>query len=586
MAQMLLVSLVSLATLVAGSWVDLDPKLLPTIEGSLPVFKLGSPNFLPIGLLNSIVGNVVPNVTFNDGASNITAYSGEVLAGLVNKETGETSIYGDYASIPPATTGIDVGKALAFVKPGSAGFPADDTTISIVKGPTLRGATLHVDQNDPTEEATYLTQGFVQRSIKARNGVLYPVCGPGSQATFGVGADNKVVSVSYLWKPAKISGQEIKPNSTKIAVDTIKAALLAWTTGDEGVGVYEIDVCFYDSGVSFLQPVYRVLAQTHLARDGSSTVNANRLLHYFPIGAGSPEPLPSVFPDNSTSDGIPGEPQGNVTARSLSEELDVRSSPIQARGVKPEIKVGRYIVRNDSSEASFLYNARGFWSNLASSSVFAFQNTQFYWHYPFIYGNSANTYINDVHLALTEAHGAFHLFTTLSNCCDVVRIPRDLQSTGYGTAAGGHGGRFRLGFWIINACEFMPTSLDFTLLEPTLAQRKARAFDPWRPVLAGGMYGIMSWRTSPFFADNVPQTVASLIGQGRGVVSSWLWAAATDPVYRRSSMYIGQTSRMNQPHGRAASIYPCDRANSNVLQTVELGRPTCLEMRYYDNTVW
>ncbi|RXW25466.1 hypothetical protein EST38_g404 [Candolleomyces aberdarensis] len=587
MVQLLLSSLISFATLVAASWVDLDPKLLPAIEGSLPVLKLGSPTFLSMDLLNSIVGNVVPNVTFKDeGDGNITAYSGEVLAGFVNKDTGETRVYGDYASIPPATNGIDIEKALDFIKPDSVGFPVDDTTISIVKGPTLRGATLYVDRDNFTEEATYLTQSFVQRSIKANNGVLYPICGPGSQAAFGVGADNKVVSVSYLWKPAKISGQEIKPNSTKKAVDNIKAALLSWTTADAGVGVYGIDVCFYDSGVSFLQPVYRVLAQTHLAKDGSSTVNANRLLHYFPIGAGSPELLPSVFPSNSTSDGAPDEPQANITARSLPDELDIRSSPIQTRGIKPEIKVGRYVVRNDSEEAEFLYNARGFWSNLASSRVYAFQNSQYYWHYPFIYGGSANTFVNDVHLALTETHGAFHLMSTLSNCCDLVSVPGDLQSTGYGTAAGGRGGRFRLGFWIVNACEFMPTSIDFQLLESTQARRLARAFDPWRPVLAGGIHAIMSWRTSPFFADNTPQTVAKLIAEGRGVASSWLEAAVTDPVYRHSSMYIGQTSRVNQPHGRASSIYPCDRAASNVLQTVELGRPTCLQMRYYDNTVW
>jgi hypothetical protein len=588
MIKPLLLPLASLATLVAASWVNLDPKLLPAIEGSLPVLDLGSPTFLPLDLLNSIVGNIVPNVTFNDeGDGNITAYSGEVLAGFVNKDTGETRIYGDYASIPPAKSAINIKKALDFIKPDSIGFPVDDTTIRIVKGPTLRGATLFVDEGNSTEEAAYLTQSFVQRSIKANNGVLYPVCGPGSQAAFGVGADNKVVSVSYLWKPAKISGQEIKPNSTKKAVATIKSALLSWTTADAGVGVYGIDVCFYDSGASFLQPVYRVLAQTHLAKDGSSTVNANRLLHYFPIGSGSPEPLPSVFPGNSTSDVSPDEPKGNITARSIPEELDARSpSPIQARGIKPEIKVGRYVVRNDSSQDEFLYNANGFWSNLASSKVYAFQNSQYYWHYPFVYKESANSFINDVHLALTETHGAFHLMSTLSNCCDLVSIPGGLQATGYGTAAGGHGGRFRLGFWIINACEFMPASIDFQPFESTQARRLARAFDPWRPVLAGGISAIMSWRTAPFFADNTPQAVARLIAQGRGVASSWLEAAATDPVYRHSSMYIGYTSKVNQPHGRASAVYPCDRAASNVQQTVELGRPTCIQMRYYDNTVW
>ncbi|KAJ2917470.1 hypothetical protein MD484_g2905, partial [Candolleomyces efflorescens] len=588
MIKPLLLSLISLAAFVAASWVDLDPKLLPVIEGSLPVLNLGSPTFLSMDLLDSIVGNIAPNVTFNDeGDGNITAYNGEVLAGFVNKDTGETRIYGDYASIPPAKSAINVKKALEFIKPDSIGFPIDDTTIRVVKGPSLLGATLFVDEGNSTEEATYLTQSFVQRSIRASNGVLYPVCGPGSQAAFGVGADNKIVSVSYLWKPAKNSGQEIKPNSTKNAVDTIKSALLSWTSADQGVGVYGIDVCFYDSGVSFLQPVYRVLAQTHLSKDGSSKVNANRLLHYFPIGSGSPEPLPSVFPGNSTAAGPPDEPQGNITARSLPDELDARSfSPVEARGIKPEIKVGRYVVRNDSAQYSFLRNANGFWDNLASSRVYAFQNSQYYWHYPFIYKESANTFINDVHLALTETHGSFHLMTTLSNCCDLVSIPGDLQSTGYGTTAGGRGGRFRLGFWIINACEVMPASIDFQLLESTQARRLARAFDPWRPVLAGGISAIMSWRTSPYFADDTPQTVAKLIAQGRGVASSWLEAAVTDPVYRHSSMYIGQTSRVNQPHGRASAVYPCERAASNVQQTAEFGRPTCIQMRYYDNTVW
>ncbi|KAJ3501312.1 hypothetical protein NMY22_g18972 [Coprinellus aureogranulatus] len=49
-------TLLSLAAL-AAAWVELDPRLIPTIAEPLPVYTLGRTSFLPEDLLKTIVGH-------------------------------------------------------------------------------------------------------------------------------------------------------------------------------------------------------------------------------------------------------------------------------------------------------------------------------------------------------------------------------------------------------------------------------------------------------------------------------------------------------------------------------------------------
>ena len=59
---------------------------------------------------------------------------------------------------------------------------------------------------------------------------------------------------------------------------------------------------------------------------------------------------------------------------------------------------------------------------------------------PRLFLNQKNSFINSVHIAETEVHGNYHLFTTEKNCCDVVYLD-DVPSPGYGGNAGSWGPR-------------------------------------------------------------------------------------------------------------------------------------------------
>ena len=93
----------------------------------------------------------------------------------------------------------------------------------------------------------------------------------------------------------------------------------------------------------------------------------------------------------------------------------------------------------------------------------------------------------------------------------------------------------------------------------------------------------MGWRTSPFFSDNVAVNTAAAMALGRPVASSWLDAAHTDPAFNGRPTYVGHGTGVTQPNGRATVIYPCGRGSDRAWQVEDLGKPTCLEMRYYNN---
>ncbi|KAJ2935103.1 hypothetical protein H1R20_g2013, partial [Candolleomyces eurysporus] len=579
---------VLLLSSLAVAWVELDPSLIPPVPELLEVYSLGDPSFLPHEWLEGIVGNVAHGVKFtkrDDDSSKVYAYNGEELVGFVDKNTGETRVYPDYANIPAAKNPIDIKHALKIFEHGKEGFPADDTHLELIKGASLVGSTLkdtpdHGNYsrrwNDEEPESTFLTHGILQRRIEAANGQKFLFCGPGSQANFGVGPDNKIFSLSYRWKPAKKSGKKVKAKPAEKVAQAIKKAM----EGKRRVKVKRVDTCYYDSGVQFVQPAYRVLAESIPEDDGNNATGRNQILRFFPIGE---ELVENVFPEGPSSEEEPPvEPKDNKhtqAVRSVKPNYFEARASLYERVIKPTVTVGRYVTRNDSDQAAFLENANGFWGNLAAStSLVNFVNSQYYWAYPWLYGSSALSFVNSVNVALTESHGTNHLFSTWKNSgsFETVDIPSTLPSDGYGPGPSDLG---RLAYWLINACEVIPTRIDF----PSDPAPIRRAFDPWWPVFRGGLHAVLGWRTSPFFSDNVAVNTATAMAQGRPVASAWLDEAHNDPVYANRPTYIGHVTGVEQPNGRPTVIYPCGRGSDKVWQVENLGRPTCLEMRYYNN---
>ncbi|KAF6764418.1 hypothetical protein DFP72DRAFT_1163381 [Ephemerocybe angulata] len=300
----------------ANAWVDIDPGLIPDLDEPLPLYSLGAPTFISDQWLESLVGGSFGPARFtkrdNDHDNIVYAYNGSDVVGFVDKETGETRVFPDYAYLEPADGPIDLVEALKGFGGGQTAIPPDDTKFEPVQGASLvgsnvkqgvegsgahEGAGAHGGSlggtdvtrpspnvtrswNDHAAEATYLATGYIQRYVECK-GRKFPVCGPGSRASIGVGAGNRVVWLDWFWKPAKKNGKWIKPINKHRLIKLIKKIL-----GDKakyGIKVYAIDTCYFDSGNQYLQSVYRVFADTNVNHPNNTGV-APKLLRYFPVG--------------------------------------------------------------------------------------------------------------------------------------------------------------------------------------------------------------------------------------------------------------------------------------------------------------
>ncbi|TFK26277.1 hypothetical protein FA15DRAFT_637770 [Coprinopsis marcescibilis] len=550
----------------AWSSVKLDPSLIPKIGDALPIFKLGSPSTFQVDYLNELLQETNPGVKFDRNETlgpDLYAYNGDRLVGWVTAG-GETNWFPNLDGIEPLTgKDIDISRVNEFLSRTEA-FPQDDTKFSIVPGSTLYGNT--VTSRDPKEVAAnlttpqvYLTHGIIERTIDFK-GQTYPICGPGSRASFGIGAQQQLLALSHRWNPAGITDQLIKPTSTTRIIRTLTKELepIGQPAGSEVV-IDKVDVCFYDSGESFIQPVYRFSGVTH--GNFTKVTVPPRVVAFLSIGEGSPEALPPVL---KLEEGPPPTDHFVSQPPPADEQL-------KARGVKPRLSVARYVVRNDIQQ--WVTSGQTFWSNLGSGLV-DWSDDQWFWSHPFLYTTSKDSFINRADIALTEAHGNYHLFSTSSNCCDLVSIDPDFPNTP--TSGYGGGARGRLGYWIIHSCSVIPTPVDFS------AANFNRAFDPWWDVF-NGMHAVLSYRTQMLIADGATASTARAISLGVPVVGAWLQAVITDSIYRGRPTYFDTNVNRIQPYGRPSAMFPCGHGDDRVWQTDNLGRPGCLTVVWYDN---
>ncbi|KAJ2935017.1 hypothetical protein H1R20_g2068, partial [Candolleomyces eurysporus] len=575
-----LLSTLLLVVPLAKAWVELDENLIPAIPVPLPVLTLGPPGEFPPYLLDNIIGDIAPGAKLEKNetvGSGLYAYQGDRLVASVDPETGEVQVFPNLADIVPTSQGIDPEEAIYSLDLGSSTFPTDDTFVTeVVVGASLVGAavadadlsTRATDSSNVTtvEPETYLTHGSYERRIDA-GGVSYPVCGPGSQANFGVDADGRVHSLSYLWRTASLSGSNITASARPVVASSIKSQLEPIGLEAGWIRVTTVDVCFYDSGAGFIQPVYRFVGTTH----SNSTATASepvKVSGYVPIGSGSPEVIPSAY---VTSTDAPPTDGAAPTKRSVLDYFNARS--LRPRAPLPEITVGRYVVRNDARP--FLQSAINTWKNLRGSKLVNFVNSQYYWGNDNMYISRKDRYVNSVNVAYTEGHGNWHLFTTEENCCDVVRM-ENVPDDGYGPAADGS-----LAYWMIHACEPIPTPLDYELAGDETPTQSALA--PWRHIFRGGLHAVLSYRTQMYIQDTVPERSATLMAQGVPVISAWLKAANTDSIYRPRTTYASGHYSNDNPFGRAAVVFQCGHESDRIWQLGNAGQGRCLRMIWYNN---
>jgi hypothetical protein len=540
----------------ASAWVDFDKGLITDLDlhHSFPILALGPPAKIPSQLLNEFITSVAPHASLirNDTLAAQFAYNDDQLIAFVDETSGETRVYPNLVGVQPSSGPINISRAFNYIRLNET-FPVDHTNFFITTGSSLFGSTLHQssENNSSSNARRYLTHAVVQRNV-TNNGRSYTTCGAGSTASFGFTQDGTVRSLAYLWHPAKFTGQEIKPNSTDKIHESITAQLEQFGQQTGRVKVDSLDVCFYDSAVGFIQPVLRYRATLHSDTAGQSLAAPTPLLGYIPIGECSPEPI-------STPESVP---------------VDLTDAPlhpgdtIHKRGPRPDIKVGRYVVREDAWE--FVTNAINFLKGLQRPffflpSLFAnFIDSQYFWAQSFMFTTDKNNYINSVHLAHVEAHGNWHGFSTLHSGDDWVSLSA-IPEEGYGGGAGGI-----LSYWLIRSCSVIPSPDDYAPKDWRMA------FDPWFR-LFNGLHAVAGARTPLWIADHSNPAFGRRLALGAEFVFGWLETVENDP----SNAGHPIDPHSGKPIGKASAVAVCGHQSDRVWQVENLGRPSCLIQYWY-----
>ena len=560
-----------IATLVGTATASLtfDEKLIPKVDAALPIFSLKAPVQVPEDLFLSFVRASSPNLKLTEDSKNNLqlGYDRDILVSLVNRTSGATTIYPNLQELKPVKD-IDVGLAQKYIKDPNM-FPRDDTKFSIVIGSRLLGTNQRKGEK-PTSPLAYLAHASVQRKISA-GGRDIPVCGPGSRASFGFGADGQVHSLSYQWNPAALASDRVKPIPAEQIYKSISKQLSSYAES-RAVKVDAVDLCFYDSGLKYMQPVYQFRATLNADQlPGINKTAPSHILGYISVGKTALEDIPSLSSPRKGVD--PGNPFQSPKPQNSASPGRRRS--LTERAIGSTVNIGRYVVRDDSG--GFVQNARDFWGGLGGpgglwflSPVATFVDKQFYWSKPFLFTSDKDSFINQVHVAHVEAHGAVHLFTTEKSCCDTVSLA-DIPSTGYGGGAGGI-----LAYWTIHTCSFIPTTDDFSAADSNLA------WDPWWPVF-NGIHAVTGARTHTYIQDDVMEKFGIALSLGASYVGAWLGAMYVTYHDRGDPTYFDDAVKKTQPLGRASAVFVTGHVNDNVLQLGNLGRPGQLSMMWYAN---
>ncbi len=186
------------------------------------------------------------------------------------------------------------------------------------------------------------------------------------------------------------------------------------------------------------------------------------------------------------------------------------------------------------------------------------------WAEPWEFNTNEAAFVNSVNLADNEVHGDWWLFSTLSNCCDLVDITAIPASEGYGAANGG-----RLDYWILHSCEVVPSAADAPC--PTDSRPW---WTPWFNIFQG-LHTVVGYRTIMWIDDDVSGPYGLALRFGAPVVSAWFNATTSAAGYQGNPTFGAHCGR-TPPMGRPSTVSACGRQNDWVYDTTALPPANCL----------
>ncbi len=546
--------------------IRLSAEQIPAPPASLPVLRLSAQK-PPVEFVQEVLRRTdpkaeklvplsqIPQLASKGGKlpeEFVGALSGEHLAAYVDLRTGDAEIFPSFLQkgVPADQEGQQMERAQGVAREIFARADLtqkDATEFSFEKPRALFGESAERgaagSEAKTSSPEIYLTYVTLRRSVNH-----YFVYGPGSRATVAVGNDGSVEGFVRRWKAGAVSG-EVRETRTREQVAQAILAQLRPIAKTADVEVLNTDVAYYDGNRDYLQPVYRFTARlherAHAGGDSKAHVDDDFVIGYVPIGKAA-EPIPSLTAP-------PGIPPRTATKKAGTPAAEKPGDPT----------VGRYVVRNDNP--NWVANANELWGGLtAFFGGFLFTNAQYFWAEPWEFNTNEAAFVNSVNLADNEVHGDWWLFSTLSNCCDLVDITAIPASEGYGAANGG-----RLDYWILHSCEVVPSAADAPC--PTDSRPW---WTPWFNIFQG-LHTVVGYRTIMWIDDDVSGPYGLALRFGAPVVSAWFNATTSAAGYQGNPTFGAHCGR-TPPMGRPSTVSACGRQNDWVYDTTALPPANCL----------
>lgn len=527
--------------------INFDKVVIPSLKPSLPILLLGPKHTLPPTILSKIVTARDKICEPKCDKAGCTYNEDGRLVAYTDNDTGETSIFPDLDSLSPAKS-IPLNGIQQYMKDERI-FPPDDTKILAQKGTTL--AANKNNSGTVTAASDYLADIWVKRTI-VHDKDEFPICGPGTKAFFSFGGDGKVKALSHRWRSAQKQKSAFKPVSPSDVKDSILHQLTAAKITSATIG--KIDLCYYDSGNQFIQPVLRWIADLPVL----AGVTPESIVGYLAASLQPPELVPNITIAASET----------LTSSPTNSNITVISKRAEKR--RDKINVGLYPMKNDGNSPTYESDVHKFYNALAKSNLATFIRAQDYWGKRFLYESNKERFVDSVNIALTRGHGSEHTFYTdeLDPNWGSVAL-NDIPSSGFGGKYG------FLSFWIISTCDTVTTSADYSAANFHLA------YDPWWHIF-NGLRAVVGFRTPKWTNDGVTEPFAKQLATGAPFMWSWLSTVNQSPHYNPNSVY-GKNSETGQQiwYGRPSAVVVCGHRSDTVLQWQNVGAAKCLEQWWY-----
>lgn len=342
-----------------------------------------------------------------------------------------------------------------------------------------------------------------QRTIEGK-----PVMGDGSQLTVNVGDNGNIEGFQRKWNqlmPEATQG-ELEFRTDQEVYDKIEGLLKQQIQGNVEIRVATPRLVYFGNDRQYVQPAYFFSAAL-ISPDGQGKAFYAGVVEAM---KNPPEAIIEAVPDRVLPAAAPAE--GLKTLQIRQPEPD-------------DPTVGRYVVRNDSWD--WVDDANDFKRGLENGHCGgcpAITFPQFFWNDPNLFTTRDNSYADSCNIALMEGHGNHWLFTTRSNCCDVVFLNNAAQP-GYGAHAGG-----QMAYLILKGCDIIPSPRELS-----------NWADPWWRIFKG-LHQAIGFRTTMYINDNISYIFGYYLGKNCRVLDSWFYATNSSSSYRWQRFWGGEVT--------------------------------------------